>query len=104
MGAERRRLYVYYRVQDRDFEAALQAARAMQGQLRRRWTGLDAELLARPGVDEAGRRTLMEVYARDGEPGGLDESLRCAIDAAAGQSLGRWIEGARHVEVFERCA
>lgn len=99
-----RRVYVYYRVQAADLVDAVQAARALQAQLRDRWPGLQAELLARPEAGSDDARTLMEVYALDAEPGGLDAPRQAAIEAAAAQALAPWLQGPRHVEVFTPCA
>jgi len=90
-----RRLYVYYQVAESDLGAARTAALSLQAELVQAHPGLSAELLRRPELRD-GRVTLMEVYGqRDGAPPGQ------AIEAAARQRLGRWIVGARHVEVFD---
>jgi len=91
------RHYVYYRVGAADVAAALAAARTVQQDLRERWPGLGAELLRRPG-EAAGQVTLMEVYAF------ADPERLAAVEAAAAQATARWLQGDRHVEVFDPVA
>ena len=107
-----RRLYLYYRVPAAELDAALQAAATMQQRLRTAHPGLRAELLCKcaddgaTGEPAAHEPTLMEIYRREGsEEGaacghGIDAALQAAIDSAAQQSLGGFVSGRRHVEVF----
>ena len=94
-----RRLYVYYRVAERDLAAVRAAAQAMQAELSARHHGLRAELLRRPGSASDGQVTLMEIYASDG---GVDDPTGHDIERAA-LSLAPWLQGPRHVEQFEKC-
>jgi hypothetical protein len=97
-----RRLYVYYRVAAPDLGACVLAVRAFQAELCRTHPDLLCALLQRPeGDDAAGRRTLMETYAR---PGGIDAALQAHIAQAAATALALLVTDARHVEVFEPCA
>lgn len=108
-----RRLYVYYQAAAADLPAIQRAAREMQDVLIQRYPGLQAELLRRPTaatpstaaapsvgtVTEAAAATitLMEIY---GHPNGVDDVLGDAIEHEA-LSLRGWLQGARHIEVFE---
>lgn len=92
-------LFVYYRVPAHLAEAAMLAARRLHDGLRARHPTLQAGLWRRPEVVDA-RITLMETYAA---PGGIDDVLRAEIEAEATRALAGHVDGARHVEVFERC-
>jgi hypothetical protein len=93
-----RRVYIYYQVAAPDLDAVRAAVASLQAELVRAHPGLSAELLRRPEPRDE-RITLMEVYGRrDGEP------PQQAIEAVAQHRLGRWIVGARHVEVFDALA
>ncbi len=109
-----RELFIYYRTQVLDEVAFKAAATALQTELQTRFDGLQTRLLRRPeAVDEL--HTWMETYAllapldTAGRPCrtgalGITDAMHHAIEAAASASLGRWIVGARHVEVFDACA
>ena len=91
------RLYVYYRVDQADFVAVRAAALNLQSTLRRVHPGLQTELLRRPDLRD-GQATLMKTYA---QADGVDAALAQAIEAAAVESLARWLKGPRHCERFE---
>lgn len=92
-------LYVYYRSAPADADA-----------LRRAWTGLrDTLAAARPGLDarlliraddtsSPATLTWMEIYRHP--PHGLAAASIESIDADAAATLGAWILGPRHREVF----
>ena len=88
-------LFVYWRTADAD--AALAAARRWLETVRQVHAGVDARLYRRRDDSGAGC-TLMETYAH---AHGLDAALQAALLAGAAAALGRWCDGARHVEVFD---
>ena len=94
------RLYIYYRVAEADWPAALAAAQALRTALLAAHPGLIAELLRRPG-QQGGHITLMETYAR---PNGVDNALAGLIEQRAAAALAPWLQGPRHVEHFEALA
>jgi hypothetical protein len=96
-----RQLYVYYRIAGPDLGAGVAAVRALQADLHRTHPDLRCGLLQRPKADVAGRRTLMETYAR---PGGVDLALQAHIERLAAAALALLVTEPRHVEVFEPCA
>lgn len=87
------RLYVYYRVPAHALADTLAAARAMQSALTQAHAGLAAELLRRPGANDA-EVTLMETYRN---AAGIDAALEAAISAAARVHA---LPAERHVEHF----
>lgn len=93
-----RGLFIYYRVAQNDTAAALQAAQAVQCELRARHPGLKAELWRRPETKD-GMHTWMEIYTH---ADGIDAALEQRIEAAA-EAVSPWIQGPRHVEVFVPC-
>jgi hypothetical protein len=98
-----RRLFIYYRLDDRSVAAACDALRQAQRALCARYPGLHAELLQSPASSSSGERTLMETYSMQtrAESAGVDETLQAAIEAAAGAALRPWLAPAqRHLEVF----
>jgi hypothetical protein len=101
----RRRVYVYYRVDAAQADAAIAAARRAQVLLRERHVGLRADLMRRPETTD-GHVTLMEAYARDAavSPDGIDAALLRDIEAEVAPATASWMVGARHVEVFDACA
>ncbi|WP_374580783.1 DUF4936 family protein [Pseudoduganella sp.] len=88
-------LYVYYKVQDA-VAADLQAAViAMQAGLAAAH-GVAPQLKRRPPAAD-GPQTWMEVY-----PSVDSAAFSAALEAAVAQAgLARWIDGPRHVEIFE---
>jgi hypothetical protein len=96
----RRELFVYYRVLVGQEAAARAEVHTFQATLRCSHPQLLARLLVReapPGISE----TWMETYAMvsTGQPQGVDAELQAAIEAQA-LSAARFIDGARHLEVF----
>ena len=95
-----RELFVYYRVESAQADAARRAVQAMQERLRGAHPGLDARLLVRGGGGASLLQTWMETYALPGSPEGVDARLEARIEAAADA----WSElrtGPRHVESFD---
>jgi hypothetical protein len=88
-------LYFYWRSRP---GWAGEAVAAMQ-RLQRRWCeqvpGLTARLLKRADGE---RPTWMEVYTR---PDGLDTTLEQQLRDEGDACLARWLDGTRHLEVFE---
>lgn len=88
-------LYVYYKVQAAQAAGLQVAVIAMQSALSAAH-GVAPQLKRRPQAVD-GVQTWMEVYPCVAGAGFLD-----LLDAAAAQAgLARWIEGPRHVEIFE---
>lgn len=104
-----RQLFIYWRCASAQAAAAQAATRDLQTALCLRHPGLSAELFARLHDTQApaGEVTLMEVYAfRRPQPGleaGVSDALQAEV-AAASELLRPWLNGARHVEVFELLA
>jgi hypothetical protein len=90
-----RELYFYWRADAPQGARALAAVAAAQREWQTRWPGLQARLLQRA---EGPRTTWMEVYAR---PGGIDAALQAMLVAEGDARLAPWIDGRRHLEVFE---
>jgi hypothetical protein len=90
--------FVYYKVNAADAPACVDAAVALQAQLRTRHAGLQATLLRRPATGSDGCVTLMETYS------GLDADALAEVEAHAQAALKRWTVGARHCERFVPCA
>jgi len=90
--------FVYYKVNAADAQACVDAALALQAQLRARHAGLQAALLRRPAAGSDGCVTLMENYS------GLDADALAEVEAHAQAALKRWTVGARHCERFVPCA
>lgn len=108
------RAYVYYRVAPADVPACLQAVQALQQQWAARHPGLQAQLLVKqapPATDSPSspdaarptRTTLMEIYAWGPAVPGAEPPDAAALEAALSACTARWIDGARHVEVFAPC-
>jgi len=91
-------LFVYWHARGDQAEAAICAAQDLQATLRGRFPALAARLYRRP-EERDGRITVMEVYSTTGD---FAPALRQAIDAAAHEALDPWLQGERHVEVFDR--
>lgn len=98
-----RELFIYYRVDVAHAMDALAAVRQFQCRLRERHPGLAARLLRRPDeASNAPTQTWMEIYSFD-DAGGIGRELEAEI-AAEAASLGPFIAGGRHTEVFVPCA
>ena len=95
-----RELFVYYRVRTADAGAAAGAVRTMQAQLRERHPPLRTRLMRRPEQAD-GLQTWMEIYATDPlqDSAGVSAALQAEIEAHA-NGLSRFVQGARHTEVF----
>ena len=97
--------FVYYRVRASELAAAVQAARTAQQSLVDTHAGLSASLMQRPQPDADGLMTVMETYrAGPGWPEDQLHALAEAIERTAGAAIAPWLQGTRHVEVFEPCA
>ena len=109
MEPGRRQIFVYYRLASEAEASAVSAVLRLQAALMRETPGLVAQLLRRPA--EAGTegsravRTVMETYAMDARVNdeGVSAELQALIEARMAEALAAVIDGARHVEVFERC-
>jgi hypothetical protein len=94
-----RELFVYYRIHRDQAAAAKGQVRLLQAALRARHAGLQTRLLRRPEtIDDL--QTWMECYAAPAVPGGISGCVQADIEAAAA-ALTPWVEGVRHVELFE---
>ena len=90
-----RELYFYWRARADAVASALAAGRALQRRLRERYPDLDARLLQGAEGDLA---TVMEIYAA---PGGIDAERRRQLQEEGDAALAPWLDGPRHLEVFE---
>ena len=93
-----RELFVYWRADGANAEAATKAVQAFQCELGRTLPGIQARLYLRSDARE-GSVTLMETYALTS---GLSDAQQADLLAAASQALAGWARGERHVEVFDR--
>lgn len=94
-----RQLFIYYRIDVADEPSVRSQLRGLQRQLMESHPGLQARSLIRGEQEPAAHRTVMEIYARPGRPGGVDDECQAAI-AAAAAGLAPLIRSPRHVEVF----
>jgi hypothetical protein len=96
-----RELFVYYRVRPADARAAHAAVLAFHAALMQRHPTLKARLLRRPESGQA-EQTWMETYATDApaDSAGISASMQADIETSA-QALAPFVQGTRHVEVFE---
>lgn len=93
-----RELYIYYRVSACEASAALDAAIAMQRQLREHHPALQPRLLRRPDANaNDGQQTWMEIYTMSGCD--VDAAMEHEIEHAA-RAWAAHISGPRHCEVF----
>ena len=99
-----RELFIYYRIQLDQLNAARAAVVAMQLDLMAAHAHLQARLLHRP-TSQDGLQTWMETYTTDPahRPHGITVDLEVAIETRAA-CLAPFIHGMRHVEVFVSCA
>ncbi|MED5622014.1 DUF4936 family protein [Ideonella sp. BN130291] len=103
MPSGQRRLFIYYRLAERDLAPACTAARHAQAALCARHAGLVAALLRRPEASVDGLHTVMETYVMDAQfnPAGIDAALQDMIDTELAAALRPWLAAqTRHVEVF----
>lgn len=99
--------FIYYQIAPPDLPQVQAAVAAFQQQLCQDWPGLQARLLRRPTAHE-GRLTLMEIYgfgpsAQPSPPADASPGVLSAIEQAA-RGIASWLQGERHVEVFQPCA
>lgn len=99
MSVVRRELYVYYRVSQTQWQAAVDAVSAWQREVCNARLGLIARVLRRPDVRD-NAVTLMEAYAFEQGTGAIDEALQSALERGA-PALRPWLIGERHVEPFD---
>jgi Domain of unknown function (DUF4936) len=99
-----RELFIYYRIQLDQIDAARAAVLAMQAALTETHVRVRARMLFRPDVQD-GLQTWMETYSTDRmqDPHGISLELQAEIESRAA-ALAPFIHGARHVEVFHACA
>ncbi len=86
-----RRHYVYYRVAQAHLADAVVVVRALHAGLRQ--AGVASELLRRPEAAK-GQVTLMDVYT-------LADAAAREFETRAAAALAPWLDGPRHVEIFE---
>jgi hypothetical protein len=101
-----RELFIYYRSQVGHAAAVEAAVRDMQSALRARHPALEARWLRRID-DDSKLMTWMETYRAASpalHPQGVHDELQREIETLAAQRVAPWIDGTRHVEVFEACA
>ncbi|HEV8690770.1 MAG TPA: DUF4936 family protein [Ideonella sp.] len=97
--------FVYYRVPADKLADAVQAARIAQQTLIGAHAGLSASLMQRPQPDADRLVTVMETYRVGPEwPADRLSGVPDAIEQAVGAVVARWLQGPRHLEVFEPCA
>ena len=101
--------FIYYRVHLDDLPAVVAAAREGQRALCSAHPGLSASLMQRPSSsaspDSPPQMTLLETYrAALDWPADQAAALPATIDTTLGAALAPWLQGPRHLEVFEPCA
>jgi hypothetical protein len=108
-GPAERWWFIYYRVHLVDLAAAVAAAREGQRALCSAHPGLSASLMQRPSSsaspDSPPQMTLLETYrAALDWPADQAAAMPAAIERTLGAALAPWLQGPRHLEVFEPCA
>ncbi|HJV69097.1 DUF4936 family protein [Ideonella sp.] len=98
--------FIYYRVQLDDLAQAVVVARVGQRRLCQAHPGLTAELMQRPSSSgPTPQMTLLETYRAPADwPAGQARALPAAIERVQAAALARWLQGPRHLEMFEPCA
>ena len=101
--------FIYYRVHLDDLAAVVAATREGQRALCDAHPGLAASLMQRPSSsaspDSPPQMTMLETYrAALDWPADQAAALPAAIDSTLGAALTPWLQGPRHLEVFEPCA
>jgi Domain of unknown function (DUF4936) len=98
-----RELFIYYRLEPANQDAAHAAVLAFQQRLRAQHPGLRTRLLRRPDRTD-GPETWMETYAADPvlDPSGITPETQAHIEHHA-KVIEPFIQGARQVEVFVAC-
>ncbi|WP_374565545.1 DUF4936 family protein [Ideonella sp.] len=108
-SAAERWWFIYYRVHLADLAAVVAAAREGQRALCGAHPGLTATLMQRPSSaaspDSPPQMTMLETYRAPLDwPADRVAAMPAAIDHALGAALAPWLQGPRHLEVFEPCA
>lgn len=100
--------FIYYQVMLADLPDIATAVRSGQRELASRYPGIATEFLRRPadiGVAGSPMVTVMEIYrAPGGWPVETQAQVPGVIEALVGRQVAGWIQGPRHLEVFEPCA
>jgi len=98
--------FIYYRVQLDDLAQAAAVARNGQQQLCRAYPGLTAELMQRPASPgPTPQMTMLETYRAPADwPAEQARSMPAAIEQVQAAALAPWLQGPRHLELFEPCA
>lgn len=101
--------FIYYRVHLADLATAVAVAREGQRALCSAHPGLSATLMQRPSSaaspDGSPQMTVLETYrAALDWPAEHAAALPAEIESAVGGRLTAWLQGPRHLEVFEPCA
>jgi hypothetical protein len=92
-------LFVYWRCERRQADAAVAGVLSFQRELLAEFPGLQARRYVR--VDDAlDQATIMEAYADASQ--GIAPGLQALVLSRGAQALSPWCRGQRHVEVFER--
>jgi hypothetical protein len=93
-----RELFVYWRLAPGDRASALAAVNAWLTELRARHAGLQVRVYLRADPTPPWL-TLMETFAL---PAGIGPELEREIREGGTRALSPWVQGERHVEVFQR--
>jgi hypothetical protein len=100
-GVGAREWFIYYRIRQADAPGAIQAVLQFQRHLCRQHPGLQARLLCRPEAVD-GVQTWMETYSNLPMQPACDTHTALQADIEAGApELAPWLDGRRHVEIFE---
>jgi Domain of unknown function (DUF4936) len=104
MNSGRRQLFIYYRLKPGNEAAVMQQVIEAQRLLMQEVPGLRAVCLRRPPLPGT-PVTLMETYAIDActDPDGVSPETEAAVERAITAQIGSFIDGPRHVEIFEAC-
>jgi hypothetical protein len=105
-GTSERSWFLYYRVLPGDLPRAVEAVRGAQTRLCEEQPGLRAALMQKaPAAGAREPMTLLEIYSVAIEwPVGLAAALPEAIEQIVGAAVAPWLQGPRHLELFEPCA
>jgi hypothetical protein len=105
-GTSERSWFIYYRVLPGDLPRAVEAVRGAQTRLCEEQPGLRASLMRKaPAAGAREPMTLLETYSVAIDwPDGHAAALPSAIEHIVGAAVAPWLQGPRHLEVFEPCA
>jgi hypothetical protein len=105
-GTRERNWFIYYRVLPGDLPRAMRVVRGAQTRLCEEQPGLRAALMQRaPAAGAHEPMTLLEIYSAAIDwPAGRTEALPAVIEHVVGAAVAPWLQGPRHLEVFEPCA